>query len=48
MKNNFIVSSSEKRMILEMHKSKLILNEQDQSEVKDILYSSTSPEYLKN
>lgn len=48
MKNNFIVSSSEKKMILEMHKSKLILNEQDQSEVKDILYASTSPESIPN
>jgi hypothetical protein len=48
MKNNFIVSSSEKKMILEMYKSKLILNEQDQSEVKDILYASTSPESIPN
>lgn len=48
MKNNFIVSSLEKKMILEMHKSKSILNEEDQSEVKDILYASTSPESIPN
>jgi hypothetical protein len=51
MKNNFIVSSDEKKMILEMHNSKnpkSILNEQNQGEVKSIIYASTSPESIPN
>ena len=51
MKNNFIVSSSEKRMILEMHnllKPKSVLKEQSQEEVKSIVYASTSPESMPN
>lgn len=48
MKNYFNISGSEKKEILEMHKTKSIISEQQQGEVKSVLYASTSPESIPN
>lgn len=48
MKNYFNISGSEKKEILEMYKTKSIISEQQQGEVKSVLYASTSPESIPN